>query len=66
MHRHECNSQSSSKIFILRLTPRHKNKITLHYLGKRKEKQGKERVTHEFGEYEKKNLYPQIQGVTVS
>jgi hypothetical protein len=51
MHRHECNSQSSSKIFILRLTPRHKNKITLHYLGKRKEKQGKERVTHEFGEY---------------
>jgi hypothetical protein len=24
---------------------------TLHYLGKRKEKQGKERVTPEFGEY---------------
>jgi hypothetical protein len=27
------------------------DKITLHYLGKRKEKQGKERITPEFGGY---------------
>jgi hypothetical protein len=27
------------------------NKLTLHYLGKREEEQGKERITPEFGGY---------------
>jgi hypothetical protein len=40
------------------------NKITLHYLGKREEKQVKERVTPEFGGYRKRNFIPQIKGVT--
>jgi hypothetical protein len=51
MHRYECNNQSSSKIFILLGLLIDINKIALHYLGKRKEKQGKERVTPKFGEY---------------
>jgi hypothetical protein len=37
--------------YFTRLMHRYKNKITLHYLGKRKEKQGKERVTPEFDGY---------------
>jgi hypothetical protein len=39
------------RFYFTRLTPRHKIKITLHYLGKRKEKEGNERVTPEFDEY---------------
>jgi hypothetical protein len=37
--------------FILLSLQLYKTKITLHYLGKRIEKQGKERVTTKFGEY---------------
>jgi hypothetical protein len=33
------------------------NKITVHYLEKREEKQVKKRVTLEFGEYQKKKFY---------
>jgi hypothetical protein len=39
------------RFYFTRLTPGHKIKIILHYLGKRKEKQGNERVTPEFDEY---------------
>jgi hypothetical protein len=44
---HEYNNQSFSRVHFTRLTPIY-NKITLHYLEKRKEKQGKERLTPEF------------------
>jgi hypothetical protein len=47
---HECNNQGTSKAHFTRLKPIY-NKLTLHYLGKREEKQGKERVTPEFGGY---------------
>jgi hypothetical protein len=46
----KCSIQIFSRVQFSRLTLIY-NKITLHYLEKRKEKQGKERVTHEFGEY---------------
>jgi hypothetical protein len=38
------------RFYFTRLMHRYK-KITLHYLGKRKEKQRKERIAPEFGEY---------------
>jgi hypothetical protein len=38
------------------------NKIILHYLGKTKEKQGKGRVTPEFGEYYRRNFIPPNSG----
>jgi hypothetical protein len=50
MQRHECNNQITSRAHFTRLMPIY-NKITLHYLEKREEKQGKERVTPKFGGY---------------
>jgi hypothetical protein len=50
MQQHECDNQSFSKAHFTRLTPIY-NKLTLHYSGKREEKQGKERITPKFGGY---------------
>jgi hypothetical protein len=47
-----CNNQGLFKgSILLHLTYIYTHKITLHYLGKRKENYGKERVTPEFGGY---------------
>jgi hypothetical protein len=59
----KCRTQSFSRVQFSRLTLIY-NKITLHFFRKRKEKQGKERVTPEFGGYLKNNFIPQIQGAT--
>jgi hypothetical protein len=50
MQQHEFNNQSASRTHFTRLTPIY-NKLTLHYLEKREEKQEKERVTPKFGGY---------------
>jgi hypothetical protein len=57
MQQHECNNQSTSRAHFTRLTPIY-NKIILHYLEKREEKQGNERVTPEFCGYQKRNFIP--------
>jgi hypothetical protein len=50
LQRHEWNNKSTSRAHFTRFTGIY-NKITLHYLEKRIDRQGKERVTPEFGRY---------------
>jgi hypothetical protein len=59
-----CNNQTSLEFYFITLKTYIYNKTTLHYLGKREEKQVKEKITPKFGRYRNRNFIPQIYGVT--